>query len=252
MSMRSYAAGSRIIEGRQSNRYVADCIQKGLFIHCSICVVTKDSEKPDGSEIVMYQTDDGSTKIDVHLDDEAVWLSQAQMADLFQTTKQNISLHINNAFAEGELDPSSTVKEYLTVQNEGGREVSRSVKHYNLDVIISVGYRVKSLRGVQFRRWATGILREYLLKGFSMNDDLLKKAGGGNYWHELLERIRDIRSSEKVFCRHSRTSYSYLKVRANKKQSGRPNIHEAERRAKSILELRAHTESAICPEIPNV
>jgi len=153
------------------------------------------------SEIIIYQTDDGHTKIDVRLEEGTVWLSQAQMAELFQTTKQNVSLHINNAFHEGEIEPSATVKEYLTVQNEGERTVSRSIKHYSLDVIISVGYRVKSLRGVQFRRWATEVLREYLVKGFSMNDDLLKKAGGGNYWRELLERIRDIRSSEKVFYR---------------------------------------------------
>ena len=155
----------------------------------------------DHTEIIIYQTDDGRTKIDVRMEDETVWLSQAQMADLFQATKQNISLHLNNAFKEGEIEPSATVKDYLTVQQEGTREVNRSIKYYNLDAIISVGYRVKSLRGVQFRRWATAVLREYLVKGFSMNDDLLKKAGGGNYWRELLERIRDIRSSEKVFYR---------------------------------------------------
>jgi len=155
----------------------------------------------DNSEIIIYQTDDGQTKIDVRMEEETVWLSQAQMAELFQTTKQNVSLHINNAFAEGELEPSATVKEYLTVQNEGGRGVSRNIKYYNLDAIISVGYRVKSLRGTQFRRWALAVLKEYLKKGFAMNDDLLKKAGGGSYWHELLERIRDIRSSEKVFYR---------------------------------------------------
>jgi hypothetical protein len=150
------------------------------------------------SEIVMYQTDDGHTKIDVRLVEETVWLSQAQMAELFQTTKQNVSLHINNAFAEGELDKVSVVKEYLTTAVDGK---NYQTKYYNLDVIISVGYRVKSLRGVQFRRWATGVLREYIVKGFSMNDDLLKKVGGGSYWRELLERIRDIRSSEKVFYR---------------------------------------------------
>lgn len=155
----------------------------------------------DRSEIIIYQTEDGRTKIDVRMEDETVWLTQVQMAELFQTTKQNISLHINNAFHEGELEPSATVKEYLTVQNEGARKITRKIKYYNLDVIISAGYRVKSLRGVQFRRWATSVLREYLVKGFSMNDDLLKKAGGGNYWRELLERIRDIRSSEKVFYR---------------------------------------------------
>jgi len=153
------------------------------------------------SEIIIYQTDDGITKIDVHMEDETIWLTQLQMTELFQTTKQNISLHINNAFEEGELEESATVKEYLTVAKEGSREVNRKIKYYNLDAIISVGYRVKSLRGVQFRRWATAVLREYLVKGFSMNDDLLKQAGGGGYWYELLERIRDIRSSEKVFYR---------------------------------------------------
>jgi hypothetical protein len=135
------------------------------------------------SEIIMYQTEDGLTKIDVVMEDETVWLSQSQMTELFQTTKQNISLHINNAFKEGEIDPNSVVKEYLTTAVDGK---SYKTKHYNLDVIISVGYRVKSLRGTQFRRWALAVLREYIVKGFAMNDDLLKKAGGGNYWRELL------------------------------------------------------------------
>jgi len=152
----------------------------------------------DNSEIVIYQTEDGRTRIDVRLEDETVWLSQAQMAELFQSTKQNVSLHINNAFNDGEINQSSVVKEYLTTAADGK---SYRIKHYNLDVIISVGYRVKSLRGVQFRRWATGVLREFIVKGFSMNDDLLKKAGGGNYWGELLARIRDIRSSEKMMYR---------------------------------------------------
>jgi len=153
------------------------------------------------SEIIIYQAEDGITKIDVRMENETVWLSQAQMAELFQTTPQNITLHIKNVYSEGELSQDSTCKDYLQVQNEGGRSVSRNVKHYNLDVIISVGYRVKSLCGTQFRIWANAVLKEYLVKGFAMNDDLLKKAGGGNYWNELLERIRDIRSSEKVFYR---------------------------------------------------
>jgi hypothetical protein len=152
----------------------------------------------DNSEIIIYQTDDGRTKIDVRMEEETVWLSQAQMAKLFRTTKQNISLHINNAFAEGELEQDSVVKESLTTAADGKNYRTR---YYSLDVIISVGYRVKSLRGTQFRRWALEVLKEYLKKGFAMNDDLLKKAGGGNYWQELLERIRDIRSSEKVFYR---------------------------------------------------
>ena len=153
------------------------------------------------NKIIIYQTQDGQTKIDVRIDNETVWLTQNQMAELFQTTKQNISLHIKNIFEEGELTEDSTVKDYLTVQNEGRRKVSRNVTHYNLDVIISVGYRVKSLRGTQFRMWATQVLKEYMKKGFALNDDLLKQAGGGGYWQELLERIRDIRSSEKVFYR---------------------------------------------------
>ncbi|MDR0697102.1 MAG: virulence RhuM family protein [Christensenellaceae bacterium] len=132
------------------------------------------------------------------MEDETVWLTQSQMAELFQSTKQNISLHINNAFKEGELDPFSVVKESLTTAVDGK---AYNVKHYNLDVIISIGYRVKSLRGTQFRRWALEVLKEYLKKGFAMNDELLKQAGGGGYWRELLERIRDIRSSEKLFYR---------------------------------------------------
>lgn len=153
------------------------------------------------NEIIIYQTQDGQTKIDVRLENETVWLTQNQMAELFQTTKQNVSSHIKNIFEEGELSENSTVKDYLTVQQEGNRKVSRKVSHYNLDVIISVGYRVKSLRGTQFRIWATQVLKEYMKKGFALNDDLLKQAGGGGYWKELLERIRDIRSSEKVFYR---------------------------------------------------
>jgi hypothetical protein len=152
----------------------------------------------DGSEFIIYQTEDGLTKIDVRMEDETVWLTQTQMAELFQTTKQNISLHIANAFKEAEIEADSVVKEYLTTAADGK---NYSTKHYSLDVIISVGYRVKSLRGTQFRRWALEVLREYIVKGFAMNDDLLKKAGGGGYWRELLERIRDIRSSEKVFYR---------------------------------------------------
>jgi len=152
-----------------------------------------------GGEILLYQAEDGKTRIDVRMDKETVWLSQNQMAELFQTTKQNVSLHSNNVFAEGELDRAATVKEYLTVQQEGKRQVSRNVEYFNLDVIISVGYRVKSLRGTQFRIWATQRLREYIVKGFTLDDDRLKQAGGGSYFDELLARIRDIRSSEKLF-----------------------------------------------------
>ena len=159
------------------------------------------NESVTASEILLYQTEDGSTRIDVRLQDETVWLTQAQMAELFQTTKQNISLHVKNVYREGELIQKETVKESLTVQKEGSHQVSREVSYYNLDVIISVGYRVKSVRGTQFRIWATQRLKEYLIKGFALDDERLKKAGGSNYFDELLSRIRDIRSSEKVFWR---------------------------------------------------
>ncbi len=149
--------------------------------------------------LLLYQTEDGQTRVEVRFEGGTLWLSQAQMVELFQTTKQNISLHINNIFEENELQPEATVKEYLTVQTEGKREVKRAIEHYNLDVIISVGYRVKSYRGTQFRMWATQRLREYLVKGFAMDDERLKRAGGGNYFDELLARIRDIRSAEKIF-----------------------------------------------------
>ena len=153
------------------------------------------------NNVVIYQLEDGKTKIDVKLEDETVWLSQQQMADLYDTTKQNISLHIKNIFDEGELVIDSTVKEFLTVQKEGNRKVERKVKYYNLDMIISLGYRIKSKVATNFRRWATERLKEYMIKGFTMDDERLKGNGGGNYWKELLARIKDIRSSEKVFYR---------------------------------------------------
>lgn len=152
-------------------------------------------------EIIIYQSDDGLTKIDVNMQDETVWLSLEQMAELFERDKSTISRHIKNIFEEGELLRESTVANFATVQNEGSRQVERMIDYYNLDVIISVGYRVKSQRGVQFRIWATNILKEYIKKGFAMDDDRLKNLGGGNYWKELLDRIRDIRSSEKVMYR---------------------------------------------------
>ena len=153
---------------------------------------------PDHGEIIMYQTDDGLTKIEVEMRGDTVWLSLDQMADLFQRDKSTISRHIKNIFAEGELQKDSVVAKNATTAADGK---TYQVDYYNLDVIISVGYRVKSLRGTQFRIWATAILKEYMQKGYAMNDDLLKNAGGGNYFDELLARIRDIRSSEKVFYR---------------------------------------------------
>jgi hypothetical protein len=152
-------------------------------------------------EILIYQTEDGLTKVNVSMHDETVWLSLDQMAELFQRDKSTISRHIKNIYAEGELVRNSTVANFATVQNEGDRQVVRNIDYYNLDVIISVGYRVKSIRGTQFRIWATERLKEYMIKGFTMDDERLKGNGGGNYWKELLERIRDIRSSEKVLYR---------------------------------------------------
>jgi len=153
------------------------------------------------SELTLYQTEDGKTRLEVRFEGDTAWLSQSQMAELFQTTKQNISLHVQNIYAERELGHEATVKEYLTVQREGERDVTRRLEFYNLDVIISVGYRVKSHRGTQFRIWATQRLREFIIKGFTLDDERLKQRGGGNYFDELLARIRDIRSSEKVFWR---------------------------------------------------
>jgi hypothetical protein len=155
----------------------------------------------DKGQILLYQTPDGESRIEVRLQDETVWLNLDQMAELFQRNKSTISRHIKNVFEEGELHPDATVAFFATVQTEGKRRVERDIAYYNLDMIISVGYRVHSYRGVQFRMWATGVLKEYIVKGFALNDDLLKRAGGGNYFDELLARIRDIRSSEKVFYR---------------------------------------------------
>lgn len=155
-------------------------------------------------EIIIYQTEDGLTKIDVNMQDETVWLTQEQLAELFQRDKSTISRHIKNIFEERELDEKVVVAEFATTTRHGaleGKTQTNITKFYNLDVIISVGYRVKSQRGVQFRIWATNILKEYIKKGFAMDDDRLKNLGGGNYWKELLDRIRDIRSSEKVMYR---------------------------------------------------
>ena len=157
-------------------------------------------QTPD-SQFILYQTEDGHTRIEVQFKGETVWLSLNQMADLFQRDKSVISKHIQNVYEEGELSSDSTVAKFATVQTEGSRSVSREIEFYNLDVIISVGYRVKSHRGTQFRIWATQQLREYILKGFALDDQRLKNAGGGNYFKELLARIRDIRTSEKVFWR---------------------------------------------------
>lgn len=158
-------------------------------------------ENQSKGDIVIYQTKDGLTKIDVRFEDETVWLTQAQLVELYHSSKSNISEHIKHIFEEGELEESSTVRKFRTVQIEGNREVNREQICYNLDMIISLGYRVKSVVATQFRRWATELLKEYLKKGYALDDKRLKELGGGNYWKELLDRIRDIRSSEKVMYR---------------------------------------------------
>ena len=151
------------------------------------------------SDLILYTSDDGSTRIDLRVDGGTIWLSQGEIADLFQTTKQNVSLHSQNIFADGELTPAATVKESLTVQTEGKRTVKRTISLYNLDLILAIGYRVRSPRGVQFRQWATTHLREFLVKGFVIDDARLKDPRGWDHFDELLARIRDIRASEKRF-----------------------------------------------------
>ena len=155
----------------------------------------------ENGDIIIYQTDDGLTKIDVKIEDETVWLSQQQMAELFSTSRTNVIEHINNIYLEEELDRNSTCQNFRQVRKEGNRNVSREIPFYNLDMIISLGYRIKSKVATNFRKWATERLKEYMIKGFTIDDERLKGNGGGNYWRELLARIKDIRSSEKVLYR---------------------------------------------------
>lgn len=166
--------------------------------------------QPQPPNFLVYQTEDGKTRIDVRLDGQTLWLPQADIAELFQTTPQNITLHIKAIYDEGELDEPATCKDYLQVRAEGKRQVERSIKHYSLDVIIAVGYRVRSHRGTQFRRWATERLKELLVKGFVMDDERLKagRSLGADYFDELLARIRDIRASEKRFYQKVRDIYA--------------------------------------------
>ncbi len=177
------------------------------------------------SELVLYTSDDGLTRLDLRVDGETVWLTQLELAELFQTTKQNVSLHARTIFEEGELVPEATVKESLTVQTEGRRKVKRRIQHYNLDLILAIGYRVRSPRGTQFRQWASTHLKEYLVKGFVMDDERLKNPGGWEYFDELLARIREIRASEKrsPSRRRSRTSSRRCSERSKRRSgSSRP------------------------------
>ena len=181
-------------------------------------------------EILIYQTDDGQTNIEVKIEDDTVWLTQQQMSELFQTSRTNVVEHIKHIYEEGELDEISTCRNFRQVRKEGNREVTRLIPHYNLDMIISLGYRIKSVIATRFRQWATKRLKEYMIKGFTIDDERLKGNGGGNYWKELLDRIRDIRSSEKVLYRqvldlyatsvdynpHSEESVRFFKIVQNK------------------------------------
>ena len=160
--------------------------------------MASEEKVPSQGDIIIYQTEDGNTKIDVRFENETVWLTQAQLVELYQSSKANISEHIKHIFAEGELEEKAVVRKFRTTAADGK---NYNVAHYNLDMIISLGYRVKSLIATQFRRWATERLKEYIIKGFTMDDERLKNAGSGDYWKELLDRIRDIRSSEKMLYR---------------------------------------------------
>lgn len=153
------------------------------------------------NNMIIYVSKDGNVKVDVNIENEDIWMSQDVMANLYGTTKNNISMHLKNIFDEGELNKDSTVKKILTVQKEGTREVKRNIENYNLDAIIAVGYRINSKKATEFRIWATRVLKEYMIKGFTLNDERLKNNGESPYFEELLARIRDIRSSEKIFWR---------------------------------------------------
>lgn len=160
-----------------------------------------NSKNPNKGDILIYQSEDGLTHIDVRMEQETVWLTQQQMAELFQSSRTNVVEHIQHIYDEGELTEEVTCRKFRQVQQEGNRMVTREIPFYNLDMIISLGYRIRSVVATRFRQWATKRLNEYIVKGFTMDDERLKKLGGGNYWKELLDRIRDIRSSEKVLYR---------------------------------------------------
>ena len=162
----------------------------------------------DNGNVIVYVDDNGKPQVDVRFQDETVWLTQAQLVDLYQSSKANVSEHIKNIFDEGELDPAATVRKFRTVRTEGDRKVERELEYYNLDMIISLGYRIKSNIATKFRIWATDRLREYIIKGFAIDSERLKNLGGGNHWKELLDEIRDIRSSEKVLYRQVLDLYS--------------------------------------------
>lgn len=200
------------------------------------------------SQLVLYTSEDGSTRLDLRSDGQTIWLTQLEIAELFLTTKQNVSIHTKNIFSDGELKPEATVKDSLTVQTEGNRQVHRTIQLYNLDLILAIGYRVRSPRGVQFREWASTHLKEYLIKGFVMDDERLKNPGGWDYFDELLARIRDIRASEKRFYQKVRDLFalsSDYHIRENEKET---QLFFAEVQNKLLYAATLHTAAEIIVE----
>lgn len=207
------------------------------------------------SELILYTSDDGLTQLHLRAESGSVWLTQLETAELFQTTKQNVSLHAKNIFEDGELTPEATVKDSLTVRTEGSRQVQRKITHYNLDLILAIGYRVRSPRGVQFRQWASAHLKEFLLKGFVMDDERLKNPGEWDYFDELLERIRDIRASEKRFYQKVRDLFALSSdYRARERET---SIFFAEVQNKLIYAVTGYTAAELVlkrsdPDQPNM
>ena len=207
------------------------------------------------NDLILYTSDDGLTRLNLRVEAETVWLSQLEIAELFQTTKQNISLHAKNIFEDNELSEEATVKESLTVQAEGGRQVRRRIAHYNLDLILAIGYRVRSPRGVEFRRWASTHLKEFLIKGFVMDDERLKDPGGWDYFDELLERIRDIRASEKRFYQKVRDLFALSSDYQAREQE--TQLFFAEVQNKLLYATTQHTAAELIleranPDAPNM
>lgn len=207
------------------------------------------------SELILYTSEDGETQLHLRAESGSVWLTQLETAELFQTTKQNVSLHAKNIFEDGELTPEATVKDSLTVRTEGSRQVQRKITHYNLDLILAIGYRVRSPRGVQFRQWASAHLKEFLLKGFVMDDERLKNPGGWDYFDELLERIREIRASEKRFYQKVRDLFALSSdYRARERET---SIFFAEVQNKLIYAVTGYTAAELVlkrsdPDQPNM
>lgn len=207
------------------------------------------------NELILYTSDDGHTRINLRVDAETLWLNQLEIAELFQTSKQNVSLHAKNIFADGELSQEATVKESLTVQSEGGRSVKRTISYYNLDLILAIGYRVRSPRGVQFRQWASQHLKEFMVKGFVMDDERLKNPGSWDYFDELLARIRDIRASEKRFYQKVRDLFALsADYKARENETG---LFFAEVQNKLLYATTGHTAAELVvkradPSQPNM